>query len=262
MAMAGACYPLRYGALPGIASGEFCCSPGQSGRYGKLPEQLFSRWLYPDHDRGRIWRSGMPASPFKELNHYLEGRIEQLARRHHLLRLSHERLEQTDQPSHHSSGCSRPTDQAAQEHTSRPLPAAQHFWHSWPKSVQFEQAAIFQFSVGGLGDKPVAVAEAPPNVTILTIHSLSALKRLLCHVQNTDIDKRTSSLLLALPLNHQHRRSAWHAAVRRCRSSPSLKRCLANAGRARNLLCRTYRGQGGGWYILELMPDCPADFCL
>lgn len=255
---------LRYGALPGIASGGVLLLAWPVlGGMESFPSSYFLGGFILTMiagEYGSLWRTRIRR--IKELNHYLEGCIEQLARRHHLLRLSHERLEQ--------SLISRPItlrDALAQltrllrEHTeSVPLPAAQPFLAFLAQICQFEQAAIFEFSVGRLGDKPVAVAGSADDYNINDPLIVYALKRkLLCHVQNTDIDKRTSSLLLALPLITSTGEVRGVLAVRQMPFFAFTEDALQMLAALAIYYVERIVVREVAAPILELMPDCPAD---
>ena len=150
---------------------------------------------------GSLWR--IRIRRLNELNLYLDQRIEQLARRHLLLRLSHERLEQ--------SLISRPTtlrDALAQladllRHSSHEqnLPAAQAFLEFLAQTCQFEAAALFDAKRQVLNT--TLVASIGPQSDYSTDDALIryALKRrMLCHVQTEALDEHPSALILAVPL--------------------------------------------------------------
>lgn len=195
---------LRYGVLTGlIADSVILLAWPLLGTAPSFPYTYFLGGFVLTMiagEYGSLWR--IRIRRLTELNLYLDQRIEQLSRRHLLLRLSHERLEQ--------SLISRPTtlrDALAQlaellkhsRHDQR-LPAAQAFLDFLAQTCQFESAAIFEYEQGALKADPIAHTGAMPSYALNDPLITYALKRrLLCHVQNEALEER-SALILALPL--------------------------------------------------------------
>ena len=256
---------LRYGTLPGIASGGGLLAAWPVlGPPGSFPSTYFLGGFILTMiagEYGGLWRTRIRR--IMELNHYLEGRIEQLARRHHLLRLSHERLEQSliSRPITLRDALAQLTKLLRERKDNAPLPAAQPFLAFLAQICQFEQAAIFEFSAGSLCDKPIAVVGSADDYHIDDPLVTYALKRkLLCHVQNTDLDKRTSSLLLALPLITSTGETRGVLVVRQMpffAFTEDALQMLAALGiyYVERIVVREVAEP-----ILDLMPDCPADF--
>ncbi len=256
---------LRYGTLAGMVSGGVLLAAWPvAGGAIKFPHAYYlggfiltmlageygSQWCV------RIRR-------VNELNYYLEERIEQLARHHHLLRLSHERLEQ--------SLISRPItlrDALAQlsavlnsnkEHTH--LPVAQPFLTFLAQICQFEQAAIFECHKGKLASHPVATVGKADGYSIDDSLITFALKRrLLCHVQQGSVDSHDSNLLLALPLTTSAGEVRGVLAVRQMPffafNNDALQMLAAlSIYYVERIVVREIAEP-----ILEIMPDCPPDF--
>lgn len=180
---------LRYGVMPGIASSLVLlgawlalsyAAPGKSS----FPEQYFLGGLILVMLCGEFSAAwGTRLRRAEETNHYLDERLSRITRRHLLLRLSHERMEQ--------EVLSRPATlrdaltglrQSTVALAGSSMPAAHSLLQLLAQYCQLESAAIFTPAAGGthlrsseIGSPPDLTADDPLLCHALEHKSLSHL---------------------------------------------------------------------------------------
>lgn len=256
---------LRYGTFTGlISAGVLLIAWPLLGNTASFPYTYFLGGFILTMiagEYGSQWRTRIRR--VSELNHYLEERIEQLARRHHLLRLSHERLETNliSRPVTLRDALAQLTALLKERKDNTPLPVAQPFLTFLAQVCQFEQAAIFELAEGKLRSEPVAVIGNSNDYPLEDPLIAYAIKRkLLCHVQSLDAENRDSHLLLALPLVTSTGQIRGVLAVRQMPFFAFTEDALQMLAALGIYYVERIVVQEVAEPILEIMPDCPPDF--
>lgn len=256
---------LRYGVLPGASScAVLLLAWPLLGGGQAFPSAYFLGGgiltLIAGEYSG-LWRTRMRR--LEELNGYLDERIEQLSRRHHLLRLSHERLEQNliSKPVTLRDALAQLATLLKTDTGPGNLPAAQACLDFLAQIGQFESAAIFEYS--GQALNPQAVAQLGWNAgdyhrDPLLVHACKL--RRLCHVQTESLQDANTAFLLALPLVSGAGQLRGVLAVRQmpffALNDDTLQMLAAlGAYYAEQITVHEIAAP-----ILEIMPDCPPDF--
>ncbi|GHD64121.1 PelD GGDEF domain-containing protein [Jeongeupia chitinilytica] len=256
---------LRYGMLPGLAAagvlllGWLLLLRGQP-----VPPAYFIGGLIMTMIAGEysgIWRTRVRR--VEELNRYIDERLDRLARQHHLLRLSHERLEQ--------NLISRPVtlrDALARlrglldEHTGQgSLPVGQSFLDFMAQFCQLEAAALFEWRNGELVEDPVALigndADYDRDDALLRY---AVSHRTLCHVQTDALQHAETGLLVAVPLRNSIGAQIGVLAIKRmpffALNDDTLQMIsVLSAYYAEQVSVHELAAP-----LLEALPDCPASF--
>lgn len=207
--LAPALLALRYGALAGVFSMFLLLIFWYEGRrYGlatmELPKLYFLGGLilvvlcgeFSGNLRSRLRRQ-------EEVNFYLDEHLKELTQYHYLLRLSHDRLEQ--------SVISRPAtlrDALAKlralmvKRDQQPLPAAAEFLQFLSQYCQLEVAALYAIADGRPQPAPAASLGNPGALDTedaLVSHCLE--KKILCHLQAARPDQKPfTRYLVAAPV--------------------------------------------------------------
>lgn len=139
-----------------------------------------------------------------EVNAYLNERLDSLTRRHYLLRLSHERLEQEllVKPMTLRDALMRLRRLVAEETGGSAMPHAQEFLHLLSQSCQLEVACLHLLENGKPVATPVAsigeASEFEPR-DLLVQYALE--NNALAHVQTEGLQSENSRYLVVAPLN-------------------------------------------------------------
>lgn len=200
---------LRYGVSPGVlSSGILLCGwlvlngirlvPGAD-----FPEQYFLGGLilvmicgeFSAGGRTRLRRA-------EETNQYLDQRLARITKRHLLLSLSHERMEQEilAKPATLRDALISLRQMAANKPAGESLPAAEPLLSLLAQHCQLEVAAIFAPAAGGEYRRVAAIGvpfELDRNDPLL-VHALE--KRLLAHLLTAELEKMPSRNLVAAPI--------------------------------------------------------------
>ncbi|MDR3410685.1 MAG: PelD GGDEF domain-containing protein [Formivibrio sp.] len=196
---------LRYGVLPGLLSGGILLAAWLQlvGATAFPPTYFLGGFILVmvSGEYGSLWRTRIRR--VEELNYYLDDRLEQLARHHLLLRLSHERLEQglISRPVTLRDALAHLSTLLKQSTNGTTLPAAQPFLEFLAQICQLEQATILEFKNGQVDSKPIAQIGKEGGYAVddpLIIYAME--HKLLCHIQSEFLESGESNLLLALPL--------------------------------------------------------------
>lgn len=255
---------LRYGTFPGLVAGGVLLAawPLQNSQL-PFPYAYFLGGFILTMIAGEFggqWRTRIRR--LNELNYYLEERIEQLARRHHLLRLSHERLEQNliSRPITLRDALSQLSAllQASTEH--RPLPAAQAFLTFLSQACQFEQAAIFECVEKKLAPIPLATTGTPDGYrTDDPLISFAMKRKQLSHIQHEGIHDG-SELMLALPLTTSTGEIRGMLVVRQMPFFAFTDDTLQMLSALGIYYVERIVVKEVAEPILDVMPDCPPEF--
>ncbi|WP_051711264.1 PelD GGDEF domain-containing protein [Andreprevotia chitinilytica] len=256
---------LRYGVLPGLLSALVLLAGWPWFGDGAVPAAYFIGGLMLVMIGGEfsgIWNTRIRR--VQELNQYLDERMDQLARRYHLLRLSHERLEQ--------NLISRPLtlrDALAQLRTmlidlppSQGLSGAQPFIEFLTQFCQLESAQLFEVTDGKTVGEPVARIGPPESDSNRDdpLLRFAMQRRELSHVQTEGIDEGGSALLVAVPLITSLGRIRGILAVKRMPFFALNDDTLQML----SVLCAYYIEQlvvrDTAAPLLDVMPDCPVEF--
>lgn len=256
---------LRYGTLAGMASGGVLILGWPVlGGAEKFPYVYFLGGFILTMlagEYGSQWRTRIRR--VNELNFYLEERIAQLARHHHLLRLSHERLEQSliSKPITLRDALAQLSTLLKNNKEHAHLPVAQPFLTFLAQICQFEEAVIFECRDGKLLASPVAKVGKADGYSIEDPLIVYALKRRrLCHVRQDWGDNHESKLLLALPLTTSTGEVRGLLAVRQMPFFAFNDDSLQMLGALGIYYVERIVVRDVAEPILEIMPDCPPDF--
>ena len=199
----------------------------------------------------------------QELNQYLDERMDQLARRYHLLRLSHERLEQNliSRPQTLRDSLAKLRDLLASLPPHEGLSAAQPFLDFITEFCQLESAVIFSAEKGRLQEDPIAFTGRDMAYEMNDALIRFALdRRQLCHVQTEDIDLAPSDLVVALPFLNSMGQLMGLLAIKRmpffALTDDNLQMLqVLSAYYIEQIVVRDSAAA-----LLDVMPDCPREF--
>lgn len=203
---------LRYGVLPGVTSATLLLGAWLAGaHYGLIAPAVFPKLYFLGGlllvmvcgEYSDAWRTRLRRQ--EEMRRYLEERLESLANKHYLLRVSHDRLEQ--------SLITRPTTlrdalgelraltvQAGAD--AGPLPGAPELLRLLERNCQLTRAALYRVEGGRPLPEPVAaLGEAAPLDAGDALVAYALEHDALAHVNTDELEKRPSgAYLIVSPL--------------------------------------------------------------
>ncbi|WP_432723383.1 hypothetical protein R0381_001133 [Jeongeupia wiesaeckerbachi] len=256
---------LRYGMLPGLSAAAVLLLGWLLLAHDQpVPAAYFIGGLIMTMIAGEysgIWRTRVRR--VEELNRYIDERLDRLARQHHLLRLSHERLEQNliSRPVTLRDALARLRELLDAHHGQGNLPVAQSFLDFMAQFCQLESAALFEWHNGELVHDPVALIGSDDNYDCkdaLLVYAIS--RRTLCHVQTDALQTADTELLVALPLRNSIGAQIGVLAIKRmpffALNDDTLQMIsVLSAYYAEQVSVRELAAP-----LLEALPDCPASF--
>ena len=202
---------LRYGTLAafgsvGLLAGSWLLHQALAPVASPFPSQYFMGGLVLSLVAGEfsdIWSSRLQR--VREANIYLNERLESLTRRHYLLRLSHERLEQdllvkpmTLRDSLMAMRRSLANTPGRHPHD---LPEAGTLLNLLSQNCQLEIAAVHSVRDGQVAVKPVAsLGEGKPLNPSDPLITFALDRRELCHIQTDALQNARTAYLVAAPL--------------------------------------------------------------
>ncbi|GAB7128381.1 PelD GGDEF domain-containing protein [Silvimonas sp. JCM 19000] len=256
---------LRYGVLPGLLSGGVLLAAWPVWGDAPIPPAAYFigglMLVIIGGQFSGLWHTR--ERRVQELNQYLDQRMDQLARRYHLLRLSHERLEQNliSRPQTLRDSLAKLRDLLATLPPHEGLSAAQPFLDFMTEFCQLEGAVIFAAQKNRLLPDPVALVGRDMDYQVDDPLIRFALdRRELCHVQSENIDIAPSKLLVALPLKNSLGQLMGLLAVKQM---PFFALTDDNL-QMLSVLSAYYTEQivvrDSAAALLDVMPDCPREF--
>ncbi|BCL76704.1 pellicle/biofilm biosynthesis protein PelD [Jeongeupia sp. HS-3] len=256
---------LRYGMLPGLAASAvlLVCWPILV-RGAPVPPGYFIGGLIMVMIAGQYcsaWRTRVRR--VEELNLYLDERFDRLARQHHLLRLSHERLEQNliSRPVTLRDALARLRGLLDENHSRGGLPVGQAFLDFMAQFCQLEAAALFEWRNGKLVEAPAALIGNDPHYRCDDALLVYAIRhRALCHIQTETLESTETELLVAVPLRNSVGTTLGVLAIKRmpffALNDDTLQMIsVLSAYYAEQVSVRKLAAP-----LLEALPDCPASF--
>ncbi|AOY00820.1 hypothetical protein BJP62_10445 [Jeongeupia sp. USM3] len=256
---------LRYGMLPGLAASALLLLTWPLLMRGQpIPPAYFIGGLIMVMIAGEysgVWRTRVRR--VEELNGYIDERLDRLARQHHLLRLSHERLEQNliSRPVTLRDALARLRGLLDASDEGGGLPVAQSFLDFMAQFCQLEAAALFEWRNGELVAEPVAVIGNDPNYrSDDALLDYAIRHRTLCHVQTDGLHDVETGLLVAVPLRNSIGVQIGVLAIKRmpffALNDDTLQMIsVLSAYYAEQVSVRELAAP-----LLEALPDCPPDF--
>lgn len=201
---------LRYGMLAGLlAAGLQLLVWIGFGLHGVLPAALPQAPFFGAlilvmlcGEFSGLWRNRLRR--LTELNHYHDQRLEELTRQHHLLKLSHDRLEQNliSRPYTLRSALAELRALPVPDAQAAPLPHAQAFMRLLAAHCQLSVAALYPVTAGRIAPQAVAQCGEPADVQPddpLIAHALA--QRALAYIHQPDgLDEIPSRYLVAAPI--------------------------------------------------------------
>ncbi|MBM3117621.1 PelD GGDEF domain-containing protein [Jeongeupia naejangsanensis] len=256
---------LRYGMLPGLSAAAVLLLGWMLLAHNQpLPPAYFIGGLIMTMIAGEysgIWRTRVRR--VEELNRYIDERLDRLARQHHLLRLSHERLEQNliSRPVTLRDALARLRELLDAHRGEGNLPVAQSFLDFMAQFCQLEAAALFEWRNGELVRDPVALIGSDHNYDTddaLLVYAIS--HRTLCHVQTDALQTTETGLLVAVPLRNSIGAQIGVLAIKHmpffALNDDTLQMIsVLSAYYAEQVSVRELAAP-----LLEALPDCPASF--
>ncbi|TAN73697.1 MAG: hypothetical protein EPN14_09680 [Gallionella sp.] len=199
---------LRYGVSPGVLSSVillcgWLIMNTQRPVSGEFPKQYFLGWLILVMICGEFsasWRTRLRRA--EETNQYLDQRLARITKRHLLLSLSHERMEQEllSKPATLRDALISLRQLTVDKTADDPLAAAEPLLSLLVQHCQLEVAAIFVPAAGGKYRRVAAIGtpfELDPTDPLL---AYALEKRLLAHLLTAELENMPTQNLVAAPI--------------------------------------------------------------
>ncbi|MEQ1662693.1 MAG: PelD GGDEF domain-containing protein [Thiobacillus sp.] len=201
---------LRYGMLAGLLGAGLQLLVWMGwGLHGVLPAALPQAPFFGAlilvmlcGEFSGLWRNRLRR--LTELNHYHDQRLEELTRQHHLLKLSHDRLEQNliSRPYTLRGALAELRTLPMPADDSNPLPHAQAFMQLVAAHCQLSVAALYPVAADRIAPTPTAHCGEPGTLIAddpLIAHALA--QRALTYIHQPDgVDETASRYLVAAPI--------------------------------------------------------------
>jgi hypothetical protein len=262
---------LRYGVVIGVGSAALLVAGWGLGQQlglilpGAFPKLQFLGGLILTMVCGEFsgaW--GVRLRRAEELNRYLDGRIEQLAQKFYLLRISHDRLEQNllSRPSTLRDAMLELRRLMAAQGAGTVLPGAAEFLGLLSRHAQLTRAAIYRRAGNGFEAEPLAAvggqrtlaADDPLLAYALNHHQLAHVNLAALRGANP------SRYLVVIPIRNAGGGAAGAIAVEQmpffALNDEALQALAALAG----YYADSAIVSGSGCQILAVWPDCPPEF--
>jgi hypothetical protein len=262
---------LRYGSLAGLGSALLLAASwvffyDRALQPVTMPTQFFLGGMILTLGAGQfadIWRGRL--SRVREVNHYLDERLDALTRAHYLLKHDQERLEQEllVKPltlRHALLGLRRlpsPRDAAGD----RPLPCARELLGVLAQACQIEVASLHEEVDGHIQAEPVAclgqgreLDAHDPLLALMLEHNR------LCHVQTATLPAASSRYLVVAPVTSAEGARKGVLVVERMPFLALNEECLQLLAVALGYYADVVRLPAAVRQLQRKLPDCPLSF--
>lgn len=200
---------LRYGTVAALGSAAIVLAGWFASHYSTAASTVFPAEYFfggmiltlGSAQFSDIWRGRL--TRVREVNSYLDQRLESLTRQHHVLKLSYDRLEQDllTRPVTLRNSLSDLRRLAPPNVSASPMGEAEALMRILVQTSQLERASLHVEINGRLGVRPVASVGSAYGLNMQDPLIALALKRNeLCHVQTETIREAKSSYLVAAPV--------------------------------------------------------------